>query len=71
MVILPISMPTKNIQPPQKKNFRSGDHSANKRHYLVLNTERSHKATNIQLIRGKLIRERDQSFKYEQRRSRR
>ena len=48
-----------------------GDHSANKRHYLVLNTKRGHKATNIQLIRGKLISERDQSFKYEQRRSRR
>lgn len=48
-----------------------GDPSSNKHHYLVLNTERSQKATNIQLIRGKLIRERDQSFKYEQNRSRR
>ncbi len=60
-----------NIKASQKKDFRLGDHSSNKRHYLVLNTERSHKATNIQLIRGKLIRERDQSFKYEQNRSRR
>ena len=62
---------TKNIRTPQKKDFRLGAHSTNKRHYLVLNTERSHEATNIQLIRGKLIRERDQSFKYEQNRSRR
>ena len=53
-----------------EKDFRLGDHSSNKRHYLVLNTERSHTAANIQLIRGKLIRERDQSFKYEQNRSR-
>ncbi len=54
-----------------EKDFRLGDHSTNKHHYLVLNTERSHGATNIQLIRGKLIRERDQSFEYEQNRSRR
>ena len=40
-----------------EKDFRLGDHSSNKRHYLVLNTERSHTAANIQLIRGKLIRE--------------
>ena len=66
-----MSMPTKNIRTPQKKDFRLGDHSSNKRHYLVINTERSHAAANIQLIRGKLIRERDQSFKYEQNRSRR
>ena len=56
---------------PQQKEFRLGDHSTNKHHYLVLNTERSHVATNIQLIRGKLIRERDPSFKYEQSHSRR
>lgn len=64
-------MPTKNISTPLKKDFRLEDHSSNKRHYLVLNTERSHVATNIQLIRGKLIRERDQSFKYGQNLSRR
>ena len=66
-----MSMPTKNIITLQKKDFRLGDHSSNKRHYLVLNTERSHAATNIQLIRGKIIRERDQSSRYEQNRSRR
>ena len=64
-------MPTKNIKTPQKKDFRLRDHSANKGHYLVLNTERSDTATNIQLIRGQLMRERDLSFKYEQSRSRR
>lgn len=54
---LPILMPTKNIGTPQEKDFRLGGHSSNKCHYLVMNTEGSQKANNIQLISLKFIRE--------------
>ena len=35
MVIFTDINANKNIKPPQKKNFRLGDHSSNTRHYLV------------------------------------